>query len=81
MTMYEIIGIKDVDYISKRTNKPVVGFSLWVKYERKDVEGVCVDNIYVPVERISDKPTLGDFVDIYYNKFGSVESVVVNRES
>lgn len=77
--MYEVTGIKKVDYVSKKTGRPVQGFSLWLSYERKDVEGTACDEVYVSNERISDVPKLGDMVDVYYNRFGSVESVVIDN--
>lgn len=79
--MYEVIGIKKVDYVSRKTNRPVNGYSLWLEYERKDVEGVAVDEVYVSNERISVVPLLGDMCDVYYNKFGSVESVVIDESA
>ena len=77
--MSEIIGVKKVDYVSKRTGKQVSGFTLWTQYERKDVEGFACDEIFVSRERISAIPKVGDFAEVYYNKFGSVESVMINE--
>ena len=78
--MYEVTGIKKVDYVSKKTGRPVQGFSLWLSYERKDVEGLACDEVYVSNERISEVPQIGDLVDVYYNRFGSVESVVIDKQ-
>ena len=78
--MYEIVGIKKVDYVSKKTGRPVQGFSLFVQYERKDVDGVACEEVYVSNERISEVPQIGDFCDVYYNRFGSVESVVIDKQ-
>lgn len=77
--MYEITGIKKVDYVSKRTGRPVQGFTLYVSYERKDVEGFASEEVYVSNERISAVPELGDMCSVYYNRFGSVESVIIEK--
>lgn len=77
--MYEVTGIKKVDYVSKKTGRPVKGYTLWLSYERQDVDGFACDEVYVSIERISEVPQLGDLVNVYYNRFGSVESVVIDR--
>lgn len=77
--MHVIVGIKKVDYVSKRTGKPVQGFSLFMEYGRKDVEGTACEEVYVSNERISAVPKVGDLCEVYYNRFGSVESVMINE--
>ncbi len=77
--MFEIVGIKKVDYVSKKTGKHVQGFTLFMEHERKDVVGTACEEVYVSNERISHVPQVGDFCDVYYNKFGSVESVMIDE--
>lgn len=76
--MYEIVGFKKVDYVSKKTGRQVSGFTLFVETERRDVTGLACEEVYVSVERISAVPQLGDLCEVYYNRFGSVESVIIH---
>lgn len=78
--MYVIMGVKKVDYVSKKTGRQVDGFSLWISYERKDVKGLACDNVFVSSDRISSAPQVGVLCDVYYNRFGSVESVVIDDD-
>ena len=74
--MAKIIGIENVDYVSKKTNNRVQGFKLHCSYERKNVTGASVEQYYVSnnAEGIADVK-VGDEVDFSYNRFGNIVAV------
>ena len=74
--MYEIIGVKNVDYVSKKTGNRVTGFNLFVTHEEDGVEGLASDRIFVSTSNIDFEPAVGVLCDVRYNRFGSVESVI-----
>lgn len=80
MSNYKVIGVKNVDYVSRRSGRPVKGYSLYLTYERNDVDGLACEDVYVSTERINDVPYVGDLCSVYYNRYGSVESVVIESD-
>lgn len=75
---YRVVGIEDVNYVSKKTGQPVSGVNLHVTFplnEQKG-EGEAVEKIYCKqsLEGI-DSISVGDDVEIYYNRFGGVEEI------
>lgn len=71
----EILGIQNVDYVSKRTNLPVTGMTLHTVFSDAQVSGQAVDQIFVsdnlniPCRR---DLAVGQTVDIEYNSKGRV---------
>lgn len=74
--MAQIIGIEKVDYTSKRTGNKVTGIKLYFTdpINEEKGEGLSCDNVFVSNELARDI-TLGDEVDILYNKYGNVVDV------
>lgn len=73
--MYEVVGIREVDYLSK-SNKQVKGRNLCVVYDDNSTVGKAVDNLFCSGE-IANSIVVGDKVDILYNKYGRI--VMVQR--
>lgn len=81
--MAKIIGIKKVDYVSKRTGKPVVGLSLYLTEADKDVLGLSCEEIYVSsASNAYDDAklcALGDDVEVGYNKYKQICSLCIHK--
>ncbi len=77
----KIIGKSIVNYVSKKTNEPVVGINLHCSYEDKNTEGVAVDRVYISSKAdfypAIQKAPIGSEVEIYYNQWGKIEFVLV----
>lgn len=74
---FDVVGFQKIDYVSKRTNRPVNGYKLFLCYEDSRITGFgCID-VFVNVDRINREPTVNDICQVYYNRFGSVESVIL----
>ena len=77
---YRVVGIEDVNYVSKKTNQTVQGVKLHVTYPMNEQkgEGQAVESIYCKsnLEAISDV-SVGDDIEVFYNRFGGVEDVRV----
>lgn len=75
-----IVGIEDVNYVSKKTGRAVTGVKLHLTYplddDKGDGQGVvsefCSSNIPVV-----NTLTVGDEVEILYNRFGGIADVRV----
>lgn len=74
--LFEILGIENVDYTSRKTGRPVKGTNLHCIFSRDGVSGNCVERLYVKESIDCSMFSVGDHIEVYYNRFGSVDSVV-----
>ena len=78
---YKVLGVEVVDYTSRKTGRPVKGTNLHCSYpdgaDENDtkVDGIRVERLYVPERVRTDGIQPGDMVEVYFNRFGSVDSV------
>ena len=79
----KIVGKQKVDYVSKKTNQPVVGVTLHCVADTNDerFEGMRTETIFVSnrsamYEQCRAFP-LESEIFVSYNRYGSVESVVL----
>ncbi|MBD5451285.1 MAG: hypothetical protein HDR25_01460 [Lachnospiraceae bacterium] len=79
----KIVGKQKVDYISKKTNQPVVGITLHCvadtndeRFEGKRVESIFISNRSLMYEQCLAFP-LETEISVMYNRYGSVESVLL----
>lgn len=79
--MVKIVGKQRVDYVSKKTNQPVVGVTLHCVGSNERVEGLACETIFVSSKSaIYDKVVnlaLESNVNIVYNRWGSCEDIVL----
>ena len=74
MEKYNVIGIKNVNYVSKKTGKNVTGFIVYFTQTIKDGIGLCADSVFVSQDVLGNIVP-GDDVKIFYNKYGNVCSI------
>lgn len=71
----KILGIQNVDYVSRKTGNPVVGVTLHASLSDAQVVGTAVDKIFISdnlhLPCVKDF-ALGQSVDIEYNNRGFV---------
>lgn len=77
--MYTIIGVKLSSFTTKDGTK-VTGYNVYITEERKDVDGLAADRVFVS-DRVCNRsnftPHVGDIVEAFaYNKFGSLTMVI-----
>lgn len=75
--VYEIYGIEDVNYTSRKTGRQVRATNLHCVYNRDSINGTGCERLYVP--NTVDMPhdlDIGDHIEVYYNRFQTVEKVV-----
>ncbi len=76
-----VVGVEVVDYISRKTGQPVKGTNLHCTYPadydstNAKVTGTRVERLYVPERVRVDGIVPGDGVEVYFNRYGSVDSV------
>ena len=78
--MFQLVGFRKVDYISKKTNKAVKGYTLYLidLSNNSSIQGHETLNLYVP-DSLGFVPSLSsgnDKLNILFNRFGGVDSVV-----
>lgn len=79
---YEVVGIKKVDYFSRRKNKQVQGIELYLLSTEPlstecGIGYVALPPIYFSSAKHSFNDfDLNDVVNVYYNRYGSVEDVI-----
>ena len=78
--MYSVVGIENVDYTSKKTDKRVTGTKLHLFCEvdesDEDIIGQRVETIYVSDDISINGIDVGDVIDVLYNKFGRVTKII-----
>lgn len=78
--MKKVIGKEKVDYVSKKTGEPVKGMTLYLSYSDDRIVGVGSEKAFVSEKSegftVACDVSLGQDVNVYYNRFGSVEAVV-----
>ena len=72
---YKVVGKEYIDYVSKKTNKQVKGYTLHLTIEKEKCEGVAVLSVFVSDE-LASFVELNDEVELYYNQYGKVIKVV-----
>lgn len=78
MKTYEVIGIEEVKYTSKRTNQEVSGRRLHLVSDfaenNKTAQGNCAEQVFTSCNSVNDVE-VGNIIELYYNKYGSVEDL------
>lgn len=75
-----VLGVQQVDYISKKSGNPVKGTTLHCSFADPQTKGLAVDSIFVSDNLGLDFVATikaGDVVDIMYNNRGYVNDVVL----
>ncbi len=75
-----VLGTQLVDYVSKKSNQPVKGYTLFVSHKDSQVDGYAVSNVFISdnlgIPGVVDiRP--GSRVDIEYNNRGYVCGIEV----
>lgn len=79
----KIVGKQKVDYVSKKTNQPVVGITLHCVSNTNDerFEGMQTETIFIsnksPMHEQCLAFPIGSEISVMYNRYGSVESVLL----
>lgn len=81
--MAKVIGIKNVDYVSKKTGKNVVGITLYLTEPAEDVKGMSCESVYVSFASRAYEDAklcaLGDDVEVGYNKYGQISTLCLHK--
>ena len=70
-----VIGKEYLNYVSKKSNKQVVGYNLHLTYVKEKCDGLAVMNVFVN-EEIGNNIKVNDQVELFYNQYGKVIKVV-----
>lgn len=71
----KIIGMKRFEYVSKKTGKKTDACNLYCTYEDKKTVGLACTFIFCRSDIVPADLSIGDNVQVFYNRFGSVEQI------
>lgn len=78
--MKKIVGKQNVDYVSKKTGRPVTGVTLHCVGESNRVEGMGCETIFVsgrsPMYDQCVKLPIGAEINVSYNRWGTADSIL-----
>ena len=77
--MITCVGIRRFNYTSKKTSQTYPAANIYCTEERKGVDGVAAYDLFVRQELLPDDLAPGKEIHCTYNRFGSVEEVIVVR--
>lgn len=81
--MVKLVGVKYVDYVSKRTGKKVQGYNLYfTESDVKGVVGLKVFESYVNVETYDSffvNVSIDSPVILFYNQYGNITSCQIDK--
>ena len=72
----KLVGVKNVDYTSKKTGKQVTGFNLYVTYQAENVDGLVATDFYVRSDFHMDGFVIGDDINVFFNQYGGVDEIL-----
>lgn len=80
----QIVGIERVDYVSKKTNNPVKGYTFYCVGEKQIIGGCFTESYFINDENLRSllatvKDKIEDLIGVevrpYRNRFGNVEQL------
>lgn len=73
--MYNCVGIERRQYVNKQ-GRNVSGYNLYFTYEKKGTDGLACFQEWCSDGVVQDSGiAVGDTVEIFYNRYGKVESL------
>lgn len=76
----EIVGIKDTKFKNRETGEVIEGQSVFFEYEDEKVNGLATDKCFLSkAKAIVPVPHLPVDADLYYNKYGKVDEIRINK--
>ena len=75
---HTLLGLKKVSFTAA-DGKVVDGTTLYVAYDADGVKGMAADKLFVSSSKMPKKElVVGSDIDIYFNRFGKVDSIIVD---
>ena len=71
----KFIGMKCFEYTSKKTGRKTDACYLYCTYEDKKTVGLACTSIFCRSDIVPLDLSVGDNVQIFYNRFGGVEQI------
>lgn len=78
MEKWKVIGFRKVDFTDTKQNSRVTGYSLYVcRPGGNDMSGDECQKIFFSDQRISYVPSLGDEIQLMYNRYGKIADIIL----
>lgn len=74
--MYEVIGFRRSEGVSKKTGKNFAGYIVFLAMDQRGVTGKACDQAFISDE-LDYAPALGDKVQLIYNSRGFLTDVAI----
>lgn len=79
MEQWELVGYRRVSFKDDKTNKQISGYTLFLERVPTDdnIEGMEAAKQFISSEYVKYSPTVGDTIQIVYNRYGKIGSIQV----
>lgn len=78
MTVYEVMGKKKVNFTAQDTGALISGVTFYLAFADDKIEGYGTENVFVSSSKMGGPaPAVGSHVNVIYNKYGKVDSLLV----
>lgn len=77
MNDYEVVGIRKIDYVSKKTGRQVKATELHCLCSDDKCYGMLTEKFFVPDRLSCDHIHLNDHIKVYFNRYGSIDFIQV----
>lgn len=77
MVDYRVVGVKRVDFDGKDGN--VKGVKVYTEADDEKVDGVMTESFWFGADKFPDMQDLklDEYINVYYNRYGKVDSACV----
>lgn len=78
----KLLGVTYVDYVSKRTNKPVKGCIIYIGQPiEKNGSGISCEKFFISsnvsaYDTVKDILSIGSEIELYFNQYGNITTIL-----
>lgn len=73
----QVVGIRKVHYVSKKTGREVFGTEFHVTENRQDTIGLATEKVFCGSKVQTEHISVGNEIRVLYNRFGQVDFIEV----
>ena len=74
----KLVGYRKASFTAQDTGEVISGCNLYFTYTNPNVQGLGVERVFASDRKLAGYvPVIGDEVQVFYNKYGRLESLSV----
>lgn len=78
MSKMKVLGYREVNFSDSKTGRPIVGVSVFVSHEERNVVGDMAEKLFFGQQILSEcgyAPAVNDVINVQYNKYGKPDLI------